>query len=95
MKLFEVTSWGHNGDANDADTNYLVSANNYLEAAKFVEKIYKKLPDMVMEIGTTTTEKLAILRGPYIAFAVNNGGWKRWMRKIDDHNKSTSEYEER
>ena len=97
MKLFEVTKWGHNGNADDADTNYLVSAKDYLEAVDFVEKTYTIKADLVTEMMQVVemglTEKSSILRGPYIAFVVNNGGWKCW-RRYTDKNGIITEFEE-
>jgi hypothetical protein len=94
VKLFIVTRWGSDDPpdyADGPDTNFLVRANDYLEAVSLVDNELERLPhkharplaNVVTELGLDcgTVHKTEILAGPFLQF-VRFSGYREvtWIR---------------
>ena len=94
MKLFLVTRWGSDDPPDyidGPDTNFLVRAGDFQEAARLADGQLERLPhtrvtpfaNVVVELGidSSTSQKATILAGPFVQFCYS-GGYQdaAWVR---------------
>ncbi|AJQ96211.1 hypothetical protein [Gynuella sunshinyii] len=111
MNIYFVTRWGNDEEGvNEADTNFIVLASNYEEAAKIVDDRLMKVKALkaacfcqrITEIGTahSDTNNPKVLLGPCIEYAFSHDDIgipndKKWVRdSIDEGWEKFSEYYE-
>ncbi|MDN3648421.1 hypothetical protein QWZ13_05810 [Reinekea marina] len=98
MNTYFVTRWGNDSEGpNEADTNFFVIANDYLEAARTVDEVLSKVDhslaskfcQRVTELGVSHSilNKPIIISGPSIEYALYHDSLgipddKKWVRDI-------------
>jgi hypothetical protein len=95
VKLFLVTRWGSDDPpdyANGPDTNFLVRAEDFKQAASLADEQLRRLPNkracsfanVVVQLGIDggAAEEARILAGPFIEFCHNKDGYhdSTWIR---------------